>query len=324
MTEQTQDGGEKFERNGSQHDLTAYGGRYRHFMDFINPKYLLRSADQMREAKALLDAYDERRIDHSVADAQLWDAQSTVQSSFAADGTVIPMPFRMCGFIPFNSFMVAGMLLPLPPSAQAVFQWANQTHNAAINHFNRPSAEPASIQDMAKPYCLAIGSALGILFGATAALKRSNFSPAAKRLLGKLIPFAAIATAGVANVGFMRAPELSAGIPIQDEHGNTVGVSQEAAKKAIMLTAISRIALSASLTAVPPFIFPLLQRGIFARSRVADVLMQTAVVSAIFYAALPNMLALFPQKVQVAPADLEPRFYEYEQANKRLYFDKGL
>ena len=150
-----------FVRNGSLWNLNTYTGRYRHFIDFIDPRYLLRSESEMLASRDLLHAYDQG--DRSAPDDKLWRAQRLVQCSFAADDTVIPMPFRMCGFIPFNSLVCVGMVMPLGPLGSAFFQWANQTHNAAINFYNRPSPEPAPLADMALPYLLAVGSALSIV-----------------------------------------------------------------------------------------------------------------------------------------------------------------
>lgn len=44
----------------------------------------------------------------------------------------------MSGYVPFNSPIVAGMLMKNPTTAQIVFwQWINQSHNACVNFANR-------------------------------------------------------------------------------------------------------------------------------------------------------------------------------------------
>ena len=311
-----------FSRNGSLWNMNTYLGRYRHFIDFIDPRYLLRNEDQMFSARDLLKAYDEG--DRSATDVELWNAQRLVQCSFGADGSIIPMPFRMCGFIPFNSVVCVGMILPLGPIGQGFFQWANQTHNAAINHFNRPSAEPSPVNEMAVPYALAVGSALSIVFGARALISRSKFSASVKATMNKLVPFGAVCVANIGNISFMRSKELQTGIPVVDSQGNVAGISKEAAKQAIALTAITRCSLSITLLALPPFLIPVIQDLPFMKKYPRlDLPMQLVVLTILFYLGLPNMLAMFPQNMEISRERLEPRFQSYDP-EERLYFNKGL
>ena len=44
----------------------------------------------------------------------------------------------MSGYVPFNSPILAGLLMPNPTLVQTVFwQWLNQSHNACVNYANR-------------------------------------------------------------------------------------------------------------------------------------------------------------------------------------------
>lgn len=44
----------------------------------------------------------------------------------------------MSGYVPFNSPILAGLLMPSPTMAQTIFwQWLNQSHNACVNYANR-------------------------------------------------------------------------------------------------------------------------------------------------------------------------------------------
>ena len=83
----------------------------------------------------------------------MWDAQTLVQSAVHPDtGEIIPKPFRMSGYVPFNlpvcsskffTFqplylqILVGLLVPQGTAATAFWQWTNQTHNALINYSNR-------------------------------------------------------------------------------------------------------------------------------------------------------------------------------------------
>ncbi|MDP2439278.1 MAG: sideroflexin, partial [archaeon] len=54
-----------------------------------------------------------------------------------------------------------------------------------------------------------------------------------------------------------------------------------------------------------------------------DLPMQLVVLTILFYLGLPNMLAMFPQNMEISRERLEPRFQSYDP-EERLYFNKGL
>ena len=44
----------------------------------------------------------------------------------------------MAGYVPFNTPIIAGLLMKNPSMPQVLFwQWLNQTHNACVNYANR-------------------------------------------------------------------------------------------------------------------------------------------------------------------------------------------
>lgn len=63
-------------------------------------------------------------------------------------------------------------------------------------------------------------------------------------LVGRLVPFAAVAAANCVNIPFMRISELQNGIELQTEDGKRVGTSKKAAKKAIVAVTLSRILMA--------------------------------------------------------------------------------
>lgn len=60
-----------------------------------------------------------------------------------------------------------------------------------------------------------------------------NMSPSTRAMLGRAVPFVAVAAAGTLNVILMRQKELSDGIDVTDEEGNTLGKSTVAGRNAI-------------------------------------------------------------------------------------------
>ena len=70
--------------------------------------------------------------------------------------------------------------------------------------------------------------------------KVNNLSPAVKNLVQRFVPLPAVATASTLNVILMRMHELDEGIDVVDKHGNVVGSSKIAAKKALTEMAVTR------------------------------------------------------------------------------------
>lgn len=76
------------------------------------------------------------------------------------------------------------------------------------------------------------------------ALSLNRLFRRAPPLVGRLVPFAAVAAANCVNIPFMRMPELQKGIELQTEDGTKVGHSKRAAKKAIAAVIVSRILMA--------------------------------------------------------------------------------
>ena len=63
-------------------------------------------------------------------------------------------------------------------------------------------------------------------------------------LVGRLVPFVAVAAANCINIPMMRQKELQSGIPVFDEDDNRIGESKVAAKSAILQVAVSRVIMA--------------------------------------------------------------------------------
>lgn len=104
----------------------------------------------------------------------MWEAQMLVQSSVHPDtGDIVPRPFRMSGYVPFNLPILVGLLVPQGMAATAFWQWINQTHNALINYSNRNAKTPVTTFQQVSGYSIAVSSALGISFGCNNYLKKN-------------------------------------------------------------------------------------------------------------------------------------------------------
>lgn len=111
-------------------------------------------------------------------------------------------------------------------------------------------------------------------------------SPTTKLILGRLVPFAAVASAGALNVFLMRGEEIRRGIDIfpvlseaekqkreqSGEEVQSLGKSKKAATLAVSETAISRVLNATPIMVLPPLILVRLQQMDWLKSRPRMVL----------------------------------------------------
>lgn len=113
-----------------------------------------------------------------------------------------------------------------------------------------------------------------------------RLSPATKMILTRLVPFAAVASAGALNVFLMRGEEIRQGIdvyPVLSEEDKkhregqggevqSLGKSKKAAVLAVGETAASRVLNSTPIMVLPPLVLVRLQRTEWLKSRPRMVL----------------------------------------------------
>ncbi|XP_063765575.1 sideroflexin-5a isoform X2 [Eleginops maclovinus] len=185
-----------FQHGKSRFDQNTFFGRFRHFLDVIDPSTLFVSEKRLQESVELLDRFKQGTLPAGVTDAQLWQAQKIKQAIIHPDtGEKILMPFRMSGFIPFGTPVVVGLLLPNQTLVSTIFwQWLNQSHNACVNYSNRNASKPAPASKFFQGYLGAVTSAVSIAVGLNALIQKSSrFSPTTRLLVQRFIPFPAVA-----------------------------------------------------------------------------------------------------------------------------------
>ncbi|XP_029943059.1 sideroflexin-5-like isoform X4 [Salarias fasciatus] len=243
---------------------STFQGRFRHFLDVIDPRTLFTTQKRLQQSCELLERFREGRLAEGVTDKQLWEAQKIKQAILHPDtGDQVFMPFRMSGFVPFGTPVVVGLLLPNQTLLSTVFwQWLNQSHNACVNYCNRNASRPAPFSKFFLGYLGAVSSAVSIAVGLNVLLQRSSsFSPPRRLLVQRFIPFPAVASANVCNVVLMRHSELSEGISVVDQDGNVVGTSRVAARRALAETALTRVVLPMPILVLPPLIMTFLEKS---------------------------------------------------------------
>nr|XP_033809515.1 sideroflexin-5 isoform X4 [Geotrypetes seraphini] len=284
---------------------TTFNGRFRHFLDIIDPRTLFITESHLKEAIQLLEDFKNGMLPPGVSDKELWRAQKLKQAIIHPDtNEKIFMPFRMSGYIPFGTPIVVGLLLPNQTLASTVFwQWLNQSHNACVNHANRNATK--------------VG--LNVLVQ-----KANTFSPSTRLLIQRFVPFPAVASANICNVILMRHSELEEGIDVFDSNGKIIGSSRIAAKHALIETALTRVVLPMPILVLPPIIMSLLEKTPMLRSHPRLVLpVHSLVCLAAFGLALPLAISLFPQMSETETSQLEPEIATATTC-KTVIYNKGL
>ncbi|XP_043368748.1 sideroflexin-5 isoform X10 [Dermochelys coriacea] len=279
---------------------TSFYGRFRHFLDIVDPRTLFVTESRLKEAVQLLEDYKHGTLPPGVTNKEAIIHPDTNEKIF--------MPFRMSGYIPFGT--------PI---------WLNQSHNACVNYANRNATKPSPTSKFIQGYLGAVISAVSIAVGLNVLVQRANkFTPATRLLIQRFVPFPAVASANICNVVLMRHTELEEGIDVLDSNGNIVGSSRIAAKHALIETALTRVVLPMPILVLPPIIMSILEKTSLLRARPRMVLpVQGFVCLAAFGLALPLAISLFPQMSEIETSRLEPEI-AMATTNKTVVYNKGL
>ncbi|KAF2087042.1 Tricarboxylate/iron carrier [Saccharata proteae CBS 121410] len=318
----------------SQYDLSTYWGRVRHSADLSDPRTLFTSATGLEDAKNMVASYKLGKIRDMTP--ELWNAKKIIDSTLHPDtGKPVFLPFRMSCFVISNLVVTAGMLTPgLGTAGTLGWQIANQSLNVAINNANANKSTPLSTAAIAKSYLLAVSASCGVALGLNALVPRlKNVSPAARTTLSRLVPFAAVASAGALNVFLMRGEEIRSGIDVYpvlsdaqkaetDGPPESLGKSKAAAKLAVGETALSRVLNATPIMVLPPLVLVRLQKMDWLKRNprlVTPVNLGLILATSVF--ALPLALAVFPQRQRIRVEKLEKEFWE---GGGMVEFNRGI
>lgn len=319
-----------FSTRGSRFQNDNFQGRFGNMLSTMDPCTLLASDEQVRQADALLKRFEQEGA--SVAsNAELWRARQTRDSAMHPDTKeIIPRPFRMAGYVPFNGPVCVAMMISSTTPALLFWNWVNQSQNALVNYYNRNASSPSTNEDLAKSYGIAVSAAVLVAFGTSQLIQR-RFDPAtAKRML----TFVALPTCMIAsssNAYIMRSPEIASGIALVDSNGLEVvpgARSSQAAKRAVMETVQSRIIMQLPTFFFPPMIMmvgPLAAAA--AASQVVNVSANVFLTLAFFGLGLPASVAVFPVMGEIKVEDIDlPHVKQaaLDKGLKAVYYNKGL
>ncbi|XP_064419032.1 sideroflexin-1 isoform X2 [Latimeria chalumnae] len=231
---------------------------------------------------------------------------------------------RMSAQVPMNMTITGCMLTFYRTTPAVIFwQWINQSFNATVNYTNRSGDAPITAGQVGTAYVSATTGAVVTALGLKSLTK--HLPP----LIGRYVPFAAVAAANCINIPLMRQRELQYGIPVTDAEGERLGDSCKAAQQAIVQVVISRICMAAPAMAIPPVIMNTLEKRAFMkRLPWLSAPIQVGLVGLCLVFATPICCALFPQKSSMNVSRLEPELQALVREKiphaDVVYFNKGL
>lgn len=263
----------------------------------------------------------------------LWEADRISSASIHPDtGDIIPAPFRMSGYVPFNGPICVAMVASTSTPALLFWSWANQSQNALVNYYNRNASSEMTNETLIKSYATAVTSALTVAFG-LATIVQKKFSPAKAKQLMRFIAFPSAVVASSLNCYIVRSPEIDSGVPLLNNHGEDVlpdTTSKIAAKNGVYSTTASRAILQAPVYFLPPLLvgsLPAFKR-LLAKHPAASVPLTTYLVLVAFGLGLPSTVAIFPQIAEIDVQDCEEEFQALAGKDglpyQKLYYNKGL
>lgn len=319
----------KFSMSGERFDQSSFLGRWKKMMMNVDPATLAASDGDVRAAVALLESFEkvtEENAQDNFDNAALWRARQLKESAVHPDtGELVPRPFRMAGYVPFNGPVCVAMMASTSTPALLFWNWANQSQNALVNYFNRNASSPMSNETMLKSYSGAVLCAMGVAFGLSQAIKRTCSPSKATKLL-KFVAFPSSVIASSSNCYIVRRPEIAAGVELVDADGNTVANgarSSIAARKAVHETVISRAMLQVPVFFVPAALVSLPPVAAALAGSAGTAMAVTSFITCVSFGfGLPATIAWFPQIGQVNKSDLEPSFADVPC--EKLYYNKGL
>ncbi|XP_039099856.1 sideroflexin-2 isoform X1 [Hyaena hyaena] len=293
-------------------DQCTFLGRVKHFFNITDPRTVLVPERELDWAKGMVEKSRMGVVPPGTQLEQLLYAKKLYDSAFHPDtGDKMNVIGRMSFQVP-GGMIITGFMLQFYRTMPAVifWQWVNQSFNALVNYTNRNAASPTSVRQMALSYITATTTAVATAVSMNMLTKR------APPLVGRWVPFAAVAAANCVNIPMMRQQELIQGICVKDGNQNEIGHSRRAAAIGITQVVISRITMAAPGMILLPVIMERLEKLRFMKKvKVLHAPLQVLLSGCFLIFMVPVACGLFPQKCELPASYLEPELQDTIRAN---------
>ncbi|GAB1298197.1 Sideroflexin-1 [Apodemus speciosus] len=310
-------------------DQSTFIGRASHFFTVTDPRNILLTNEQLENARKVVHDYRQGIVPAGLTENELWRAKYAYDSAFHPDtGEKMTLIGRMSAQVPMNMTITGCMMTfyrcRMTTPAVLFWQWINQSFNAVVNYTNRSGDAPLTVNELGTAYVSATTGAVATALGLNALTK--HVSP----LIGRFVPFAAVAAANCINIPLMRQRELKVGIPVTDENGTRLGESTNAAKQAITQVVVSRILMAAPGMAIPPFIMNTLEKKAFLKEVPVDECTNSSHVGWLLFGVRhpPVLCSVSSEESSMSVTSLEEELQASIQKShpeiRRVYFNKGL
>ncbi|CAD2216300.1 Tricarboxylate carrier, putative [Angomonas deanei] len=336
-----------------EYDLHSYKGRFQHFMSMTDPSTILTTAPQLEKCKEIVNKttvngpqFNKKEL-NNITVAQYKDAVKRVRSTLHPDsGEPIFLPFRFSFFLPANLIILTCMLHPSQQTAALgmLWQFVNQTYNVGFNYCNASGKTGLPFDELMTGYAAAATTACSLSYLLTKFAEKRN-----SKALRMIIPFVAVATAGVANVSVIRLKDVLKGIPVKDQETKEYikldkkdeeEKSVIAGRIAVGQVATSRVIMNVPLVLVPPFLMSMIFetrngkkantiKNFFVQRKSSLYLpVNLTILTGLLAVALPMASAFFPQDVVRKATALEEKFHHLKNSKghpiEEITFNKGL
>ncbi|NXY36281.1 SFXN4 protein, partial [Pomatorhinus ruficollis] len=303
--------------------------RFLLWADALDPLLLLRSSNEIKRTRLLIQT-DEKTLSDPIQNNQvLWQRCSNLPFFFLFKSSVHPDTDKIIPIL----FRPPGGSSSLNPEFNFLYnllflQFVFHTYTTAftlVNGNGTPKAEEYSLQQKqmllglgAISYAACVG-ALPLTFVNRYGLKSSLM----QLVVRKLLPAPLFGLTSAFTVAMVRSPEFDNGIEVMDRNGNVIGVSKKAGEKAVMETALSRAVLFGTTFFLPEVLMFCVQRARLVKNPRALGPVRMFVIMSVLAGMLPVSFSMFPQCGEIKRADLEPEILSSTEETE-FFYNRGI